>query len=244
MTSQFSYDTELVNHIVAAVTVPTTRHFATAIDDENHPLVFSIGHDGKFYLVINNEKRGNELQNLSSRLGFGESETVQALAASQAHDGRIVVGFAIKHQDSDAGDAYILGPISPADLRRDGDLRSSLLKATNQPDNVVFNKFFIVSSVMWRSTQLSTHDAFLIGSLRRGYADHHCRIRQLAAGQRYRTSGLETENVAYLDIRPCTSAERQSSLSGRHVSRQLTFWPRNRVSVQSWRQTEPRFRRN
>lgn len=85
---------------------------------------------------------------LKTEQGFGESASVQVFSVSQGHDGRVIVAFASTRRDSAVGDAYVLGPIMPANLRQltDRDLQAFLLKAKGQPDNLVFNKFFTVSA--------------------------------------------------------------------------------------------------
>ncbi|KAF8817237.1 hypothetical protein BYT27DRAFT_6863307 [Phlegmacium glaucopus] len=164
MAPQSSYDTELITYLVAAVPVPTAHHFATAIDDKGRPLDFSIGNDEKFYLIISNEKGVNELQNIGSRLGFGESRQFKLVLF---HKHRMV-----------ASSWHLLSPVK--------------IQILGMP-------MFLVQ------LRQRTWNSFPIRTFK------HCSSRR------------QTNHR--------TSAERKSTISRRHVSRQLAFWSRGRLSV-------------
>jgi hypothetical protein len=143
MSAKVSYDAQLMHHQVPSIPVPPSHRFVAVLDEHNRPLVFSIGNDNKFYLIMSDDKGVNRLFNLGDLLGF--KTKAQAFAVSQIPDGTILVAFAMSHdQDHDDGDLYVLGPISPAELRQVDNLKHYLQSTKDQEPHVIFEKIYLV----------------------------------------------------------------------------------------------------
>ena len=146
MPVQVSYDSELMDQLIPAVPIEPSRRFETVLDENNRPLVFSIGNDNIFYLVIADENGLNTRQNFGARLGFHKN--AQAFSVSQAEDRKLIVVFAMQRDDNSYGDIRILGPIEPADLRKaDLYLRSFILRTVAQPSNLMFERILLVGFI-------------------------------------------------------------------------------------------------
>ena len=52
MPAQVSYDSELMEQLIPADPIPADRRFATALDENKRPMIFSIGNDNILYLVM------------------------------------------------------------------------------------------------------------------------------------------------------------------------------------------------
>lgn len=145
MPGKLSYDAELMRHQAPAIPVSPSRSFSVILDEHHRPIVFSIGTDKKFYLIMSDDKGVNILYDLGGRLGF--STDAQAFAVTQLPDLTILVAFAMTHDKNHTeGDLYVLGPLKPAELLKAD--KSSPRRTMGQEPHIIFDKIYLVCRLL------------------------------------------------------------------------------------------------
>ena len=147
-------DSELMVQHVAAVAAPNSSIFYTVSDEDDHPIVFSVGTDNKFYMMKEDLEGHYQLSDFGSLLGFAEDYVAHALSVMQDAQSHIYVVLAIEAKSvSGSGDRKpseitVLKPFKAAehDLSSpSSDLQQLILPRTGKNTTLQVSSIFMVS---------------------------------------------------------------------------------------------------
>ncbi|KAF1948932.1 hypothetical protein CC80DRAFT_582168 [Byssothecium circinans] len=93
-----TFDSELMQHYVAAVSVPDSSRFMTVTDSSKAPMTFSVGNDKTLYLIKTGSSGANELINFGQKLGYDETIDFLDFGLSQSSDGSLYMALVIQDQ--------------------------------------------------------------------------------------------------------------------------------------------------
>ncbi|KAG9024011.1 hypothetical protein FRB95_012210 [Tulasnella sp. JGI-2019a] len=154
--NRLHFDSQLMQHMLAANSVDTQHHLNAVRDEKKQPLIFSIGNDNNLWVIKADERGANHSINISTAVNA--EGKVNSFGVVQATDGsaKIFLAFATTKADRKAGDLYIVAPFTPVDLNKtSGALK--LILGTTKPD-------VMVQALGWSPTTTSLSFPFLVAS--------------------------------------------------------------------------------
>ena len=152
-------DSELMVQHVAAVAVPNSSVFFTVSDKDDHPMVFSVGTDNRFYIFQQDPEGHYPLSDFGSLLGFAEDYVAHALSVTQDAESNLYVVLAIEDNSvSDSEDRkpskiIVLKPFKPAEhdlSSSSSDLRQLIISRTGENAGLHVSSIFMVSQTIRR----------------------------------------------------------------------------------------------
>jgi len=139
--TQVKFDSELMKQLIPAVPIPATAHFTVVHDEQNRPMIFSIGNDGVFYLIKSGPDGKNQLVNLSSK--FKLTTNALTFAVSEDVDHTIYLVFA-EVGDGQGSHLHVMMPKKPSEVDWIGstDLSPILLTRKGEPKPMTVQRLF------------------------------------------------------------------------------------------------------
>lgn len=116
--AEVSYNSRLVSMEIAGVApVPISSDFITVRDGRNRSMIFSIGTDNIFRVILDDPDLTRCLVDLNTVLGLEDSEIVTAYDVRQALDSTIYLAIAIgRNNDPSWSQLLILKPFKPSEV--------------------------------------------------------------------------------------------------------------------------------
>ena len=126
--TKVTQDAELMEQWLPAKSIADTEGFYVVYDNNRSPMVFSIGSEGKLYLVKKDVKDVNELLELSSKFNVPKSHHAVALNVTQDSQLMTCIAFATEEKGK-ASSLNVVRSFKPSDIDWSlADLSSWLLK--------------------------------------------------------------------------------------------------------------------
>lgn len=138
-----THDSELLTYHVAANPVPNGSHFVAVRDQQDRPLVFSLGNNGTLYAIREAPNGSRQLINLNECLGLG-TKHVAAFEVVQDAGRALYLCYAVKEGDSTP--LTVLRPFQPELLdAEEGKLNLENLKIhSTHKEKIKVSKIFMV----------------------------------------------------------------------------------------------------
>lgn len=169
--NSITHDSELLSQRMAAVAVPDSSTFFTVRDENDEPLVFSLGTDKKFYMIKKNDLGQDIVRDFGSLLHFDEDYVGHAVIVSQDSDDKLYIVVAVESDkeakndaDQKASDVGVLKPFRPVDrdLNSTSDLRDLIIPQSGGVSNQRICSFFTVSKTFLRVTYYLASSYFFL----------------------------------------------------------------------------------
>lgn len=109
--ASITYSGRLAQMEIPASSVPASRDFTAIADDRGRPMIFAIGTDSTFRLIIEDGELNRKLVNLSEALGLYTAETVHSYAVNQDNESNVYLAISTKMTNMmTPGRLFILKP--------------------------------------------------------------------------------------------------------------------------------------
>jgi len=132
-----SSDSEFMTQYVAAVAIPPSSYFVTVDDGHGNPMIFSLGTDKKFHLIVNDVLGNHILVDFGVSLGY--SGDIHSFYVQQGASGMLYIVVAVADPSSTTGasELVVVQPFNPSDY----DLTQARLDALVIPHEPQANHF-------------------------------------------------------------------------------------------------------
>lgn len=147
-----SSDSELMTQYVSALAVPPSSYFTAVVDGQGRPMIFSLGTDKKFHLIVDDAVGNHILVDFGAAIGH--SGNVHSFDVKQDAAGLIYVVAAVSGTTTSASDIVVLKPFNPVDYDLTQDQLTSLVIPHGAQTNA-----FTVTKMTLASTTLGTTPA-------------------------------------------------------------------------------------
>jgi hypothetical protein len=129
-----SSDSDLMTQYVAAVAVPPSSYFVAVQDGHGNPMIFSLGTDKRFHLIVDDAVGNHVLVDFAASLGY--SEEIHSFYVQQDASGLLYIVFAAGNSTNHS-DLVAMQPFNPVDY----DLSHAHLDALVIPHESQANMF-------------------------------------------------------------------------------------------------------
>lgn len=147
--ASINYSSRVAQMEIPASSVPPSKDFTSIADTRGRPMIFAIGTDDVFRLIVEDGELNRKLINLSTLLGLYAGETVKAYAVKQ--DAELNIYLSISTQMTKMvtpGRLFVLRPFRPEEAALlDAELVAKLVIPAKESLPFVVERIFLVSGV-------------------------------------------------------------------------------------------------
>ena len=159
--ASIQYSSRLAEMEIPASAVPASNDFTAVADVRGRPMIFAVGNDSIFRLIVEDHQLNRQLINLSQGLGLYSSETVKSFAVNQDSSSKIYLVVSTEMVNMVApGRLFVLKPFLPVEAPY---LSAARIAELNVPANesvpLVAERILLVSAASQTTSNISLINA-------------------------------------------------------------------------------------